>query len=236
MPRLADRQRGFGAAILDAALPVPPGLVGPDGEPSARRFAVYRNNVIVGMIETLKAAYPVVHRLVGAEFFTAMAALYAAANPPRSPILLDYGDSFAGFLARFEPLAGLPYIADVARIERAWTEAYNAPEAEGLDDAALAGIDLRRVSEMRFSFHPSLRIVKSAFPALAIWHGNLEGNTPEPIDLEAGSEDTLIVRPEAVVEVHRLPPGAAEFIGSLLARSPVAAAARMAFQASAAFD
>ena len=75
MAQLADRQREFGAAILDARRPPPRGLVGPDGAPSARRFAVYRNNVVVGLIETLKDAYPVVHRLVGAEFFRAMTAL-----------------------------------------------------------------------------------------------------------------------------------------------------------------
>ena len=37
MQSLAERQRSFAAALLD------PGLVGPDGKPSSRRFAVYRD-------------------------------------------------------------------------------------------------------------------------------------------------------------------------------------------------
>ena len=119
--QLAERQRGFAAAILDPARPMPDGLVGPDGEPGPKRFAVYRNNVVVGLTETLKDAFPAVHRIVGADFFRAMARAYVMVEPPRSPILLDYGAGFPDFIRQFEPAAVLPYLADVARIERAWT-------------------------------------------------------------------------------------------------------------------
>src|SRR6266568_4487709 len=101
MPQLAERQRQFAAALLDPELPVPPGLVGPDGEPSAWRFAVYRNNVVAGLIDTLKATFPAVCRIVGAEFFRVMARTYVSAEPPGSPILLDYGASFPDFVRDF---------------------------------------------------------------------------------------------------------------------------------------
>ena len=132
MLHLADRLSGFAAALLDPTRAVPAGLVGPDGEPSAKRFAVYRNNVVVGLTEALQANFPAVCRIVGEEFFQAMARAYVVFEAPVSPILLDYGDGFASFIAEFEPAASLPYLADVARIERAWTQAYNAPEAVSL--------------------------------------------------------------------------------------------------------
>ena len=98
---LAERQRAFGTALLDASLPMPEGLVGPDGKPSVRRFSVYRNNVVVGLVESLKNAYPAVHRIVGDEFFQAMTRVYVAATPPLSPILLNYGAGFAEFIEGF---------------------------------------------------------------------------------------------------------------------------------------
>ena len=67
----ADRQREFAAALLDPERPTPSGIIGPDGDVCPRRFAVYRNNVVVGLTEILKAAYPAVRRLVGEEFFDA---------------------------------------------------------------------------------------------------------------------------------------------------------------------
>jgi len=236
MQSLADRQRAFGAAILDATHPVPPGLVGPDGEESARRFAVYRNNVIAGLIETLRDAYPVVYRLVGEEFFRAMAALYASKDPPRSPILLDYGSGFSAFLDRFEPVAALPYIGDVARIERAWVEAYHSPEAEGRDPTELAHIAPDSFSGLCFTLHPSLRVVRSSLPALTIWRTNLPGESAIPVDLSAGGEDALIVRPDAEVAVHLLPLGGAAFLRALSAGENVTNAATAGCTASAAFD
>ena len=50
---LSDRQKEFGAAILNPQAALPSGLVGPDGEPSLRRFSVYRNNVVVGLVDAL---------------------------------------------------------------------------------------------------------------------------------------------------------------------------------------
>ena len=56
MRPLAERQDDLAAALLNAALPIPDGLIGPDGEPSPTRFAVYRSNVVVSLIEALKMA------------------------------------------------------------------------------------------------------------------------------------------------------------------------------------
>src|SRR3546814_8116855 len=87
MTRLAERLDEFALALLDPERAVPKGLVGPDGEPSARRFAVYRNNVFVGLTDALRAGFPCIVRLVGDDFFAAMARVFAAATPPSSPVL-----------------------------------------------------------------------------------------------------------------------------------------------------
>lgn len=236
MSRLAERQREFAAALLDPELPVPPDLVGPDGAPSPRRFAVYRNNVVAGLIEALKAAFPAVCRIVGAEFFRAMARAYVVLDPPGSPILLRYGEGLPEFIDGFEPAATLPYLGDVARVERAWTEAYHAPEAPPLDPTALASVAPERVPEIRLLFHPSARLVRSRFPAITIWRMNIGDGVPAPVDLGAGGEDALIARPMAEVEVRSLPEGGAAFVQALADGSSVLAAAEAAIRADSHFD
>ncbi|MCS0460313.1 DNA-binding domain-containing protein (plasmid) [Rhizobium sp. T136] len=236
MNGLADRQADFARALLNPEIPVPSGLVGPDGLPSAKRFAVYRNNVVVGLIETLKAAYPMVHRLVGEEFFAAMARLYVLAEPPASPIMLDYGSGFPTFIARFEPAAVLPYLEDAARLERAWVEAYHATEATPLPSSALSRVPPGDLPALRFALHPSVRIVRSVFPIVSIWQVNIDGVERAQIDLDDGGEDALIVRPEADVEVRRLPAGAAAFMEALQAGSPIAHALKQGQSASPRFD
>jgi hypothetical protein len=236
MPQLAERQRGFAAALLDAALPVPFGLVGPDGEPSPKRFAVYRNNVVAGLTEALKDAFPAVHRIVGAEFFQAMARAYVVVEPPLSPILLDYGAGFPEFIREFQPAAVLPYLADVARIERAWTEAYHAPEASPIDPAALAALALDEFPAVSLQLHPSTRLVRSQFPALTIWQMNVGDGVPAPVDLAAGGENVLVVRPLADVEVRLISGGSFVFVQGLADGASVLAAMKAALTADHRFD
>ena len=236
MQRLAERQRGFAAALLDPGLPMPHGLVGPDGEPGPKRFAVYCNNVVAGLTETLKDAFPAVHRIVGADFFRAMARAHVMVEPPRSPIMLDYGAGFPDFIRQFAPAAVLPYLADVARIERAWTEAYHAPEASPIDPGVFMAIAPDQLPVVQLALHPSLRLVRSQFPALKIWQMNVAGGVPAPVDLASGGEDALVVRPLADVEVRSLPKGSPEFIRALADGKSVLAALEAALIANSHFD
>lgn len=233
---LRERQRSFAAALLDPGMPVPLGLVGPDREPGEKRFNVYRNNVVVGLVETLKAAHPAVCRIVGDEFFSAMARIYVALEPPRSPIMLDYGETFADFIETFEPANSVPYLPCVARLERAWVEAYHAAEASPIEPAVLATIDAHSAPQIGFTLHPSVRVARSSFPAIQIWQMNIDGGVPTALDIFNGGENALVVRPVADVEVHPVPAGAATFILGLARGASVCAAATLAFDEDADFD
>ena len=215
MPRLSDRLNGFSAALLNPTAVTPPGLVGPDCSPSPRRFAVYRNNVVVGLTEALKANFPAVARIVGDTFFLAMARVYASSAPPTSPVLLGYGSGFADFIDGFERAAELPYLADIARFEWAWLEAYHAAEAESLGTEALATVAPEQASGLLLELHPSLRLMRSAYPILTIWSMNIGLKEVGPVDFDLDSEDVLVLRPGAEVIVRTLPPGAHEFINEL---------------------
>lgn len=233
MSRLNELQRSFAGALLDPGQ-APVGW-DPEGRADALRFGVYRNNVAASLIEALEAAYPAIRRLVGEVFFRACAAHYVTREPPRSPIMLHYGESFPEFLGRFEPLAGHPYLADVARIERAWLEAYHAAEAEPLDPAALAGVAEHRAGDLCFTLHPSVRVVRSAFPALTLWRVNMAEGDPPPTELDSGAEDALIVRPGAEVEARAMPPGGAVFLETLARGETLAEAATRAVSVSESF-
>ena len=232
----AERQRQFAAALCDAEQPIPPGCVAPDGLPDEARFAVYRNNVVSSLIECLQVGYTAIERLLGAACFREVARQFAAQAPPRSPVMLEYGAGFAGFLTQLAPLAALPYLTDVARIERSWLEAYHAAEAAALDPAALAAVPEHRAGDLCLTLHPSVRIVQSAFPALTIWRLNIAAAAPTPLDLETDAQDTLVARPDAEVEVRALPPGGAMFLSALGAGETLTEAAALASVAAAEFN
>lgn len=235
--RLADRQQAFGRALLDLDAPPPPGLIGPGGAACPERFAVYRNNRMAALITTLTDAYPVVARLVGEAFFRAMAADYARQTPPTSPILLQYGDGFPEFIDGFPPARDLPYLGDIARLERAWREAYHAAEAASLDPALLVTVPAADYPGLKFTLHPSLRIVHATLPIFALWIANLAADDAiDPVSLEDHCEDLLVLRPEETVEVRRLPQGGAVFIEALARGDDLATAAGAAHAVADGFD
>ncbi len=235
MRSLAEVQAEFAAALRDPMIAAPAGLVGPDREPAPRRFAVYRNNVIVGFVNALSSSFPVVKRIVGDDFFQALARAYALAEPPGSPVLMDYGASFADFIAGFAPAASLAYLPDIARIERAWREAYHAADAEPLAAEDFAAVRPDEIAGLRLALHPSLRVLRSRFPAETIWTMNASDGEVRPVDL-GQAEDTLIVRPDAEVTVRRVPPGGAAFVMALQTGATLGEAAAAALADDARFD
>ena len=58
-------------------------------------------------------------KIVGEEFFAAMARAFVTEQPPCTPLLATYGDQLAAFIAAFEPAREIAYLADVARLEAA---------------------------------------------------------------------------------------------------------------------
>ncbi|MCR9136387.1 MAG: DNA-binding domain-containing protein [Alphaproteobacteria bacterium] len=217
----------FSSALSDPQTGTPDGLVGPDGKKAAKRFNVYRNNVTVGLIGALADTFPAVQRLVGEQFFEAMARVYVQTEPPSSPLLFRYGDGFADFLEHFEPAQHLVYLPDVARLERAWLDAYHAADAPVLAPEALSTVAPEDLADQRFDVHPATRIIRSRFAAISIFSANRMSDTVPSIDTSV-AEDGLITRRDTEVEIRHLPPGAAAFFSALVDGQPLGAAAEVA--------
>jgi len=231
----ASFETSFADALLDTDQPIPRGITAHNTATPARRFAVYRNNVVMGLGKALKSRFPVVEKIVGDEFFAAMARVFVMAQPPRSPLLTTYGDGFPAFIAAFAPARELPYLADVARLEAARTRAYHAADAAPIDTGRLTALDSAVVESIRIDMHPSAEIVRSPYPIVTIWAMNSGEQELAPIADWRG-EDALVARPHLDVQVRKLPPGGAAFLLVLAAGRPLGDAAEAALADDPDFD
>ena len=225
----------FSDALLNPDREAPALVTGPSGKADARRYSVYRNNVTVSLIGALAAVFPAVQRITGIEFFRAMARFHIRETPPTSPLLIEYGRDFPGFIERYEYAQDMPWLADTARIERAWLDAYHAADAPALGAADLASLPPERLADLVFASHPATSVVRSRFAAVTIFAAN---RAPAPVDeIDASeAEDALVTRPEFDVVVRRLAPGEAEFLSALIAGRPLGEAAAAALEARLDFD
>jgi hypothetical protein len=225
----------FVPPLLDPDHATPDAVAGPNGKAATKRYNIYRNNVTVSLIDALAAVFPATMRITGAEFFRAMARFHVRATPPTSPLLFEYGYDFPDFIERYEHAQSMPWLADVARIERAWLDAYHAADAEPLSPNALASIPQERLADATLRPHPSTRIVRSRFPAVTILSAN-RSNAPVGRIEATEPEDALVTRPALEVIVRRLPPGGAAFLQKLIAGEPFGVAAASGFTDHSEFD
>jgi hypothetical protein len=201
MSELGQFQDAFAAALAErTAAPIAAWL--PDHEAEPAGLAVYRNTIAKGCVDALAANFPTVASLVGDDWFRAAAALFAAEHPPSSAALLAYGEAFPDWLERFPPADDLPYLPAMARLDRMWTTALFAGEAETLTAEAFA-LDPEALTAARPRLHPSLAFAwfDSGLPGL--W---LAAREPDPGEMELTDDPqgVLIVRPHDAVHSRLL--------------------------------
>ena len=79
----------FAQALLNPTLTAPALVTGPNGKAAGKRYAVYRNNVTVSLIDALAAIYPAVQRITGPDFFRAVDTVKKRAQRERTFQPLD---------------------------------------------------------------------------------------------------------------------------------------------------
>jgi hypothetical protein len=225
----------FSCALLDPDAATPTVVAGPKSKAAVKRYNVYRNNVTVSLINALAAAFPATQQIAGVDFFRAMARFYVRATPPTSPLLFEYGRDFPDFIERYEYAQSVPWLADVARIERAWLDAYHAADVQPLMPHELAAIPSGQLSDMVLQPHPATRVIRSRFSAVTIFTASRSDGPDSHIEV-VEPEDALVTRSALEVEVRQLPPGGAIFLSRLMSGESLDTAALAAFAESPSFD
>lgn len=226
MPALHKLQQDFCLNIFDpeAGGQILQKILG-NGIDPAQRIQIYRNNVYASLTESLRAIYPVIHELVGEGFFNFAAHEYITHYPSTSGDLHEFGDRFGDFLADFEPARSLLYLRDVARLEWFYHEVYHAADHGPLDLQRLAKEWDANAADVVLEMHPAARLMYSRFPVLRIWQVNQEKyDGDQTVDLDAGEEYLLILRPDVEIEFHRLDRGHFMLLQTVSRGVPLAAA------------
>ncbi len=233
--QLSVFQNGVSAALLADASPAttPTWLAALEAQPG---FAVYRNTVLKGCIDALQANYPPVCQLVGEDWFRAAAAIYTRMQPPRDGLLVGYGAGFADFLKGFAPAADLPYLPEVARLDRFWTECHLAADAAALGQDWLAQQAPHTLPQTHLQPHPAARWLWShRLPVYTLWQRHRDG-TPVNEAMAWVGDGGLLTRPTAAVTWRALPQAGCAFMDACAAGLPLEAAATAALTTDPATD
>ncbi|MGB1089055.1 MAG: putative DNA-binding domain-containing protein, partial [Alphaproteobacteria bacterium] len=178
MLSLKDLQAGFAAQAIPATGKAPAGLVDcvlGNGLAPAARLRVHANNTRLTLTDALSKTFPVIAALTGGEFFAALAAHYIEADPPRSAALIDWGTGFAEFLAGFQPAQQLPYLPDMARLEWAVSESFNAADNAPATADSLNAMNPAELADAPLPLHSAAHLLKADWPVDDIWAAHQPG-------------------------------------------------------------
>lgn len=233
--QLAVVQQTFSNALFDArsemmAVPMFKG----DAQRTAQRLALYRGNLTGSWAKALASAYPVLHALVGEEFFAALARAFGKEHPSNDGDLNRFGEQFADFLDRFPHVADYPYFPDMARLEWALHQAHYAGDASPIDAAWLAHMTPEQMGAARFVFHPACRLIASEWAVVQAWRAHQSEAEKFP-DALARREYGVIIRPQWKADVLAIDAATHAALSAMMRGEPLGTALDAALEIDQAF-
>ncbi len=203
MQQLAELQRKIAATLLGSDEMGLESEVVENGVAVNERINIYKNNVVTTLTNSLAQIYPVIHRLVGDDYFRQVARGFVRGHPPRERSLIDYGGAFPDFLAIEPSSAAHPYLCDVGKLEWACHLAFHAPDAAPTDLARWQQISADAWPGAQVRMSSSLQLIQSSYPIARIWLENQPDQEEPPlIELAAGKTFISVARPDRDVEVR----------------------------------
>ena len=173
------------------------------------RWHVYAHGYLARIAEVLGLEYAAIRRIVGADAFEALAGRYLGVFPPRSFDLSRAGDRLAAFLEFDRLTVDLPFLPDLARLERTLSTSFVAADGE---PARWKELRLRSPEELlalRFGLLPGVAALRSRWPLDELWACRFEEDDDAvSVALESRPTNVLVFRRDGRVLVE--PVGDAE--------------------------
>lgn len=219
-----DTHNAFAQGLLNPGAPVPSGWVAHNGSDPLPRFNVYRNNVVVSLVQALRDSCPALVAEVGTETFDAWALRFVRTHPPEHPVLALYGHGLYGhsFAQALTPhlRPEQRWLADLARLDMARIQAFHAADAAPSDGTDLWPLtsEPERLAATRLHLLPGVAVVCSSGPVFDTWarhHGHaVPCRAPQ-------AQSVLIAREAWDVAVIAIDHGSALWIQGLLQGLPL---------------
>jgi hypothetical protein len=193
---LAETQAAFQRALLEGDDSILGDLC--DTSKATRKvlFGVYRNAYVQRLIGFLRTDYALLTCYMTESAFEAMARAYIRAHPSQNPNARWYAWELPEFIARSHAGQAQPELADLARLERALGDVFDAADGTRLALTDLAALAPEKWPGLVLVPHPATRRIDLATNASAIWRALTAEVEPAPAKVLDEPEHIVVFRPE----------------------------------------
>jgi putative DNA-binding protein len=141
-------------------------------------FGVYRHAYGSRLVEAIRNDHKLLHSYLGDEMFDAMGHAYVAANPSQHPNLRWFSQAVPDFLKSADPYRKYPELCEIAAIEKALNDAFDAADAPVLAYTEMSRFAPEAWADLKFDLQPSAFRLDLETNACAIWLALKNDETP----------------------------------------------------------
>ncbi len=132
---------------------------------SVERLSIYANMYFSRLIEILAEEFPTVQHLFGKELFDEVVKDYVTRHPSTHYSLTRLGSKFPAYLAdEADDIPDREFAADVATVERAMEDVFDARRVEPIQFEDLTAIPIERWGDVRLQTIPAFRLLELDYP------------------------------------------------------------------------
>jgi hypothetical protein len=175
---------------------------------AANRLRTYANAYFYRLLDIFKEEFSCLYTVVGDVNFHNLITGYLLEHPPSTPSVLCAGHELARYLETRPaaiPFSQFPFLANLARLERACIEVFHGPDAEPLEAASLCDLKPDTWPMLRIRLHPATQIFNIEWRVDTLVSAMKEGQQWEPPQRSGAT--MLVWRKQFVVHYRSLQPG-----------------------------
>ncbi len=160
---------------------------------------IYRNNFVLSLTEALEVTFPVLQVMVGDEFFAQLAKAFIRTVPMSNAAVAQFGEALPDFMLDLEQLKEMPYLADLARFEWAYSVRINRiPTTEPFPYQGLSEVSEDDYERIHFAVNPNITLFQSSWAIIELFRrlknwlerqAEIEKGDAEKCDSVASDED-----------------------------------------------
>lgn len=211
MSALRSLQQSFMDYLLGSSSTIEQHIQSTENFSAENRLNIYAYAYKARLKEAMTTDYEKLHTYLGDEQFNQVMERYIEKYPSQQTSLRYYSTEMASLLREEAPFNQLPVLTELAYIEAAFANSFDAADGPLISIEDLASLPPEAWGTLRLNFHASVQILSLNVNSFAVWKALAAESLPPDIKNHDQPDTWLLWRDAELITRYRpLPPAEAD--------------------------